>query len=107
MGKIKALPEPQTQQPLPPVVMLTAEQWKAIEEERRENREFRDSILNNSGLGEKPIQAEEASTFLGVSLKTMRDMIRNREIKFYRPRGRFIYFYRADLNEWVRKGGKR
>ncbi len=104
--KRKALPPPPVQPLQTTIVTLSAEQWAFIQAEQQANREFRESVLNNTGATEKPVGVKEAAAHLGIAKKTLYEYMQNREIKFYNPRGRLRYFYRSELNEWVKKGRK-
>jgi len=46
---------------------------------------------------------EEASEFLGVSKSQLYKLTRTASIPHYKPNGKYIYFDRAELIEWVKQ----
>ncbi len=46
---------------------------------------------------------EEASEFLGVSKSQLYKLTRTAAIPHYKPNGKYIYFDRAELVEWVKQ----
>ena len=51
------------------------------------------------------LNTQNASTYLGLSLKTLAMMRSNGTGPQFIKRGR-IFYYRSDLDEWLNRGGK-
>lgn len=47
---------------------------------------------------------DEAAMFIGVSKSNLYKMTAYRKIPHYKPAGRYIYFERAELDNWIREG---
>jgi len=56
------------------------------------------------GIG-KPLSAQEACEFLGISLSLLYKMTCRMEIPFHKPRGK-IYFLKSELAKWLMKNPK-
>ena len=50
---------------------------------------------------------QEASVFLKISKSTLYKLTANREIPFYQPNGKLIYFKKSDLFDWLSKNKRR
>ena len=51
---------------------------------------------------QKPyLSLDEASEYLSLSKSCLYKKTSNREIPFYCPGGKLIYFHREDLNKWI------
>lgn len=64
-----------------------------------------DTIVKNqkSYLNKEILTAEETADFLGISKNYLYKLTHRREIPYYRPNGKLIYFERADLMAWMRR----
>lgn len=63
-------------------------------------------IESNTGESAAPkevLTLEEASEFLGVSKSQLYKLTRTAAIPHYKPNGKYIYFDRAELIEWVKQ----
>ena len=63
-------------------------------------------IESNAGESAAPkevLTLEEASEFLGVSKSQLYKLTRTAAIPHYKPNGKYIYFDRAELIEWVKQ----
>lgn len=47
------------------------------------------------------LTVEELASYLGVKTSYIYKMTHNREIPFYKPGGKMIYFNREEIDEWV------
>lgn len=47
------------------------------------------------------LTVEELASYLGVKTSYVYKMTHNREIPFYKPGGKMIYFNREEIDEWV------
>lgn len=47
---------------------------------------------------------DEAAMYIGVSKSNLYKMTAYRKIPHYKPAGRYIYFERAELDNWIREG---
>lgn len=47
------------------------------------------------------LTAKEAAAFLGVKIRTIREITSKRKIRFYKPGGRIVLFRKADLIEYI------
>lgn len=49
------------------------------------------------------LNVEETTSYLNISKSCIYKMTSNREIPFYKPKGKLLYFKRSELDEWVFK----
>lgn len=47
------------------------------------------------------LTVEELTSYLGVKTSYIYKMTHNREIPFYKPGGKMVYFNREEIDEWV------
>lgn len=47
------------------------------------------------------LTVEELATYLGVKTSYVYKMTHNREIPYYKPGGKMVYFNREEIDEWV------
>ena len=47
------------------------------------------------------MRLREAAAYLGISINTLYRMTSKREIPFYKPNGKTIYFLTSDLDAWL------
>jgi len=47
------------------------------------------------------LKAKEACEFLGIKLPTLYQKTRNREIPFFKPNGKIMYFSKHDLEAYI------
>lgn len=47
------------------------------------------------------LTTKQACEFLGIKLPTLYQKTRNREIPFYKPNGKLMYFDKNDLQEYI------
>lgn len=52
----------------------------------------------------KPLTTEEAADYLGISVSHLYKLTSSGKIPHYKPTGKRNYFYRSDLNDFVRSG---
>lgn len=74
--------------------------------ERLTEVERRLDSLNSYELTATPkevLTLEEASEFLGVSKSQLYKLTRTAAIPHYKPNGKYIYFDRVELVEWVKQ----
>lgn len=50
------------------------------------------------------LDISEASEYLNLSTSTLYKMTSGKELPYYVPRGKKIYFRRTELNTWIEKG---
>lgn len=62
-----------------------------IQPQERQNEEDQRKFLN----------VDEASSYLGVSKSCLYKKMSNREIPYYKPGGKKVYFKPEDLDNWV------
>ena len=71
------------------------------------NLEERVSVLERTVAVASPektmLTMEEAAIFLGLSVNTVRALTGKRQIPFYKPNGKLIFFDRGELYEWQKK----
>ncbi len=51
----------------------------------------------------RPFNFKEACKYLSLSASTLYKKTHRKEITFYRPAGKLIYFLQSDLNSWLLK----
>jgi excisionase family DNA binding protein len=62
-------------------------------------------ILTNAVLSNKQtLTMEEAAAFIGVAVSYLYKLTSSQQIPHFKPRGKMIYFDRAELEEWLRQG---
>ena len=44
---------------------------------------------------------KEAASYIGISYQTLRTMMHNREIPYYKPNGKLCFFKREDIDAWL------
>ena len=47
------------------------------------------------------LTVEELASYLGVKTSYVYKMTHNREIPYYKPGGKMVYFNREEIDEWV------
>ena len=47
--------------------------------------------------------ADECAAYIGLSKSELYKLTSARDIPFYKPRGKMIYFDRAEIDEWLRQ----
>lgn len=47
---------------------------------------------------------KKAASYLGIAVGTLRNMTYSKEIPYYKPRGKLIYFLIPELNQWIESG---
>ena len=68
-----------------------------------------ESILTSTGAPgdrkeiEKPCNVAEAAEFTHLEVATIYKLVHTRSIPFHK-KGRKLYFYKSELNEWIRSG---
>lgn len=62
-----------------------------------------DSLGDAPAAPKEVLTLEEASDFLGVSKSQLYKLTRLAAIPHYKPNGKFIYFDRVELIEWVKQ----
>jgi excisionase family DNA binding protein len=60
------------------------------------------SALNTTEI-ERPTDVEGAADHVSLDYQTIYRLVREKKIPFYKQ-GRKLYFYRSELNEWIRSG---
>lgn len=64
-----------------------------------------ESLVKKQNVLEKEfLTLEEAADYLSLSKSAMYKMTSKREIPFYNPGGKKIYFKREELNNWIISG---
>ena len=72
---------------------------------QQEVNEGRIKALESVYLCQKEIfNLDEAAMYIGVSKSNLYKMTASRKIPHYKPAGRYIYFERAELDNWIREG---
>ena len=67
--------------------------------------EERIKALESVFLCQKEIfNLDEAAMYIGVSKSNLYKMTASRKIPHYKPAGRYIYFERSELDNWIREG---
>lgn len=62
-----------------------------------------DSIMEQLKGNKEVLTLEEAADFLGLSKSQLYKLTRTSAIPHYKPNGKYIYFDRAELVEWVKR----
>jgi len=55
------------------------------------------------GQSETPMNVNETSKYLDVSKSYLYKLTHRMEIPHHKPTGKKIYFFKSELNEWVRR----
>lgn len=72
---------------------------------QQEVNEGRIKALESVFLCQKEIfNLDEAAMYIGVSKSNLYKMTASRKIPHYKPAGRYIYFERSELDNWIREG---
>lgn len=50
---------------------------------------------------EKPFNLAEAAEYLGISRSYLYKLTHFKQITFYKPNGKLLFFQKADLNKWL------
>lgn len=58
-------------------------------------------IKRNYALNKEVLTLEESAEFLGLSKSALYKMTSKREIAFYQPGGKKVYFRRVELESWI------
>lgn len=62
-------------------------------------------ILTKAVLANKStLSIIEAAAYTGLTISYLYKLTSAQEIPHYKPRGKFLYFDRAELDEWLRQG---
>ena len=57
-----------------------------------------ESVLSS---GQKPsLSTEEAAAYLGITVKSLQTLTHKKQIPYYKPNGKMLYFDRGELDEW-------
>lgn len=48
------------------------------------------------------LTSDEAAAYLGISKSYLYKLTNRKEIPFYKPMGKVVYFDRVELEEWIR-----
>lgn len=61
-----------------------------------------ESLLSNHNYeGKDYIDVKEAASYLNISKSAIYKMTSNRQLPFYNPGGKKIYFKKSELNNWI------
>lgn len=52
---------------------------------------------------EKPLNLVEAAKYLSISQSHLYKLTSQRKIPSHKPNGKYLYFYKEELDEWIRK----
>lgn len=86
-----------------------AERLTEVERRLDSLGQVEDILSRVENLGDQPVAPkevltlEEASDFLGVSKSQLYKLTRTASIPHYKPNGKYIYFDREELIEWVKQ----
>ena len=70
----------------------------------QELKRLADLITSNNIYGIKEaLTSDEAALYLGISKAYLYKLTMNRQIPYYKPIGKMIYFKREELKSWVFK----
>lgn len=64
-------------------------------------KRIEDLLRKNNLLEKEILSLEEASIYLGQSKSSLYKLTSKKEIPFYVPGGKMIYFQRAELDSWI------
>ena len=62
------------------------------------------SVLNLDEERSKTLNFREAMDYVDLSESYGRLLCHKKEIPFYKPRGRRLYFVKSELDEWLQQG---
>ena len=68
---------------------------------QKELQEIRKFIKEQNILGKEILTLEEAALYLGQSKSSIYKLTSAKEIPYYSPGGKKIYFRRSELDQWV------
>lgn len=51
----------------------------------------------------KPLNLVEAAKYLSISQSHLYKLTSQRKIPSHKPNGKYLYFYKEELDEWIRK----
>ena len=54
----------------------------------------------------RPFTLAEAATYLSIAQGTLYNLVHSKRITCYKPSGKLLFFYRADLDAFVQRGQK-
>lgn len=54
----------------------------------------------------KPLNFIEAAQYLSISHSTLYKLTYQRKISCHKPNGKYLYFYKHELDEWIAGNGK-
>lgn len=54
----------------------------------------------------KPLNFIEAAQYLSISHSTLYKLTYQRKIPCHKPNGKYLYFYKHELDEWIAENGK-
>lgn len=60
---------------------------------------------NGTNHLQQPLTIKEASGYAHCASSTIRKSVRHGKLKYFRQSGR-LFFYKEDLDTWIRKGGE-
>lgn len=53
---------------------------------------------------QRPLNLVEAAKYLSISQSHLYKLTSQRKIIFHKPNGKYLYFFKEELDEWVRSG---
>lgn len=62
----------------------------------------REIVENTIFCSKAILTADEAAAYMGISKSYLYKLTMRKEIPYYRPTGKVIYFDRTELEEWIR-----
>lgn len=65
-----------------------------------------DHIEQHLTENEKPLTLQQAAEYLGISKSSLYKKTFKREIQFFKPGGKLIYFRKSDLDKWIYRNRK-
>lgn len=69
-----------------------------------DKKEIAQEIITNTIFCMKEmLTADEAAKYLGMKKSYLYQLTMSKEIPFYKPTGKLIYFKRVELEEWLQK----
>ncbi len=64
--------------------------------------QFETLLLKNNNS--KPLNFVEAAQYLSISQSTLYKLTYQRKIPCHKPNGKYLYFFKHELDEWIGKG---
>ena len=62
------------------------------------------NLVASMRLASKPVlTARECAEYIGVSLKYLYQLTSKRQVPFFKPRGKMLYFKRSEIDLWLTK----